>query len=80
MAVLLFLVALGLDIDDGDVFASFSWLFGMVGGLLGTGFGGFIGLSSPRATVTAAAGGVRGRLTLPVHPGRHRPQLCRDPS
>ena len=44
MAVLLFVVAYTLDIQDGVVFASFLVaLIGMVGGLLGTGFGGYLG-------------------------------------
>ena len=44
MAVLLFVVAYTLNIQDGVVFASFLVaLVGMVGGLLGTGFGGYLG-------------------------------------
>ncbi|MFL6154147.1 MAG: branched-chain amino acid ABC transporter permease [Ornithinibacter sp.] len=44
MAVLLFTVAYTLNIQDGVVFASFLVaLVGMVGGLLGTGFGGYLG-------------------------------------
>ena len=44
MAVLLFTVAYTLDIQDGVIFASFLVaLIGMVGGLLGTGFGGYLG-------------------------------------
>jgi branched-chain amino acid transport system permease protein len=44
MAVLLFTVAYTLNIQDGVIFASFLVaLIGMVGGLLGTGFGGYLG-------------------------------------
>ena len=44
MAVLLFTVAYTLNIQDGVIFASFLVaLVGMVGGLLGTGFGGYLG-------------------------------------
>jgi len=44
MAVLLFTVAYTLDIQDGVIFAAFLVaLIGMVGGLLGTGFGGYLG-------------------------------------
>ncbi len=44
MTVLLFTVAYTLDIQDGVVFASFLVaLVGMVGGLLGTGFGDYLG-------------------------------------
>ncbi len=44
MAVLLFTVAYTLNIQDGVVFAAFLVaLVGMVGGLLGTGFGGYLG-------------------------------------
>jgi len=44
MAVLLFTVAYTLDIQDGVIFASFLMaLVGLAGGLLGTGFGGYLG-------------------------------------
>jgi len=44
MAVLLFTVAYTLDIQDGVIFASFLVaLIGLTGGLLGTGFGGYLG-------------------------------------
>ena len=44
MAVLLFVVAYTLNIEDGVIFASFLVaIIGMVGGLLGTGFGGYLG-------------------------------------
>jgi branched-chain amino acid transport system permease protein len=44
MAVLLFTVAYTLNIQDGVIFASFLVaIIGMVGGLLGTGFGGYLG-------------------------------------
>ncbi len=44
MAVLLFTVAYTLAIQDGVIFASFLVaLIGMAGGLLGTGFGGYLG-------------------------------------
>jgi branched-chain amino acid transport system permease protein len=44
MAILLFTVAYTLDIQDGVIFASFLVaLIGMAGGLLGTGFGGYLG-------------------------------------
>ena len=44
MAVLLFTVAYTLQIQDGVIFASFLVaIIGMVGGLLGTGFGGYLG-------------------------------------
>ena len=44
MAVLLFTVAYTLQIQDGVIFASFLVaLIGMAGGLLGTGFGGYLG-------------------------------------
>lgn len=44
MAVLLFVVAYTLNIQDGVIFASFLVaIIGMVGGLLGTGFGGYLG-------------------------------------
>ena len=44
MAVLLFVVAYTLHIQDGVIFASFLVaLVGMAGGLLGTGFGGYLG-------------------------------------
>jgi branched-chain amino acid transport system permease protein len=47
MAVLLFVVAYTLDIQDGVIFASFLIaIIGMVGGLLGTGFGGYLGFIS----------------------------------
>ncbi len=47
MAVLLFVVAYTLDIQDGVIFASFLVaIIGMVGGLLGTGFGGYLGFIS----------------------------------
>ena len=44
MATLLFTVAYTLNIQDGVIFASFLVaIIGMVGGLLGTGFGGYLG-------------------------------------
>ena len=44
MALLLFVVAYTLQIQDGVIFASFLVaLVGMAGGLLGTGFGGYLG-------------------------------------
>jgi branched-chain amino acid transport system permease protein len=44
MAVLLFTVAYTLNIQDGVIFAAFLVaIIGMVGGLLGTGFGGYLG-------------------------------------
>jgi branched-chain amino acid transport system permease protein len=44
MAILLFTVAYTLAIQDGVIFASFLVaLIGMAGGLLGTGFGGYLG-------------------------------------
>jgi branched-chain amino acid transport system permease protein len=47
MAVLLFTVAYTLNIQDGVIFASFLVaIIGMVGGLLGTGFGGYLGFIS----------------------------------
>ncbi len=58
MAVLLFTVAYTLDIQDGVVFASFLLaIVGMVGGLLGTGFGdylGFVGINNRRPLLLAA--------------------------
>ncbi len=58
MAVLLFTVAYTLNIQDGVIFASFLVaLIGMVGGLLGTGFGGylgFIGANNRRPLLLAA--------------------------
>ena len=47
MAVLLFTVAYTLDIQDGVIFAAFLIaIIGMVGGLLGTGFGGYLSFIS----------------------------------
>ena len=58
MAILLFTVAYTLDIQDGVIFASFLIaLIGMAGGLLGTGFGGylgFIGTNNRRPLLLAA--------------------------
>ena len=58
MAILLFTVAYTLDIQDGVIFASFLIaLIGLVGGLLGTGFGdylGFIGANNRRPLLLAA--------------------------
>ena len=58
MAILLFTVAYTLDIQDGVIFASFLFaLIGLVGGLLGTGFGGylgFIGANNRRPLLLAA--------------------------
>jgi len=58
MAVLLFTVAYTLNIQDGVIFAAFLMaIVGMVGGLLGTGFGGylgFIGANNRRPLLLAA--------------------------
>ncbi|HEU5241718.1 MAG TPA: branched-chain amino acid ABC transporter permease [Ornithinibacter sp.] len=58
MAILLFTVAYTLDIQDGVIFASFLVaLIGLAGGLLGTGFGGylgFIGANNRRPLLLAA--------------------------
>ncbi|MDF3044304.1 MAG: amino acid/amide transporter rane protein 2, family [Ornithinibacter sp.] len=58
MAILLFTVAYTLDIQDGVIFASFLIaLIGLAGGLLGTGFGGylgFIGANNRRPLLLAA--------------------------
>ena len=58
MAILLFTVAYTLDIQDGVIFASFLVaLIGLGGGLLGTGFGGylgFIGANNRRPLLLAA--------------------------
>jgi branched-chain amino acid transport system permease protein len=58
MAILLFTVAYTLQIQDGVIFASFLIaLIGMAGGLLGTGFGGylgFIGTNNRRPLLLAA--------------------------
>ena len=58
MAILLFTVAYTLDIEDGVIFAAFLIaLIGLAGGLLGTGFGdylGFIGANNRRPLLLAA--------------------------
>lgn len=58
MAILLFTVAYTLNIQDGVIFASFLVaLIGLAGGLLGTGFGGylgFIGTNNRRPLLLAA--------------------------
>jgi branched-chain amino acid transport system permease protein len=58
MAILLFTVAYTLQIDDGVIFAAFLIaLIGIAGGLLGTGFGGylgFIGANNRRPLLLAA--------------------------
>ncbi len=81
MAVLLFDVAYTLNIQDGVIFASFLVaIVGMVGGLLGTGFGGYLGFVGGQQPPSAPARRLPRGVPLPVHPERLRRQhVDRDP-
>ena len=80
MAVLLFAVAYTLDIQDGVIFASFLVaIIGMVGGLLGTGFGGYLGFIAANNRRPADARRLRSWRSCSRSPRTARTPTCRSP-
>ena len=78
--MLLFAVAYTLDIQDGVVFASFLVaIVGMVGGLLGTGFGGYLGFVAANNRRPLLLVGLRSSRSCSRSPRTAPTPTCRSP-